>query len=276
MTTDAMAPNPLLPSAPLLPVPPVLSVDNVKKRFGSTRALNGVSFDLQRGEVLGVIGDNGAGKSTLVNVIAGVHRPDEGTIAVEGIAQHLGSPRDAQTAGIETVFQYLSLIPTLSITDNIFLNREMFGPGTLLRAARRVDRAGMRQKVEEAYDRLGLVLPAPDTKVVALSGGQRQAVAIARAVIWERKVVVLDEPTAALGVRQTEIVLSFIRRLREHGVSVIVITHNMEHVLAVSDRIVVLRLGRKVADVLTAGTSGRDLVEKMTGATQLTVDAGER
>jgi ABC-type sugar transport system ATPase subunit len=274
MMTDAMAPDPLLSSAPPLPVPPVLSVDNVKKRFGSTRALNGVSFDLKRGEVLGVIGDNGAGKSTLVNVIAGVHRPDEGTIAVEGVAQQLGSPRDAQTAGIETVFQYLSLIPTLSITDNIFLNREMFGPGTLLRAARRVDRAGMRQKVEEAYDRLGLVLPAPDTKVVSLSGGQRQAVAIARAVIWERKVVVLDEPTAALGVRQTEIVLSFIRRLREHGVSVIVITHNMEHVLAVSDRIVVLRLGRKVADVLTAGTSGRDLVEKMTGATQLTVDAG--
>jgi len=253
----------------------VLRVDNVKKRFGSTRALNGVSFDLERGEVLGVIGDNGAGKSTLVNVIAGVHRPDEGTVAVDGVEHQLGSPREAQSAGIETVFQYLSLIPTLSITDNIFLNRELFGPGRLLKAARRVDRSGMRHMVEDAYNRLGLVLPAPDTKVVALSGGQRQAVAIARAVIWERKVMVLDEPTAALGVRQTEIVLSFIRRLKEHGVSVIVITHNMEHVLAVSDRIVVLRLGRKVADVRARETSGRDLVEKMTGATHLTVDDGK-
>jgi len=254
---------------------PLLRVDNVKKRFGSTRALSGVSFELQRGEVLGIIGDNGAGKSTLVNIIAGVHRPDEGTIAVDGVEQQLGSPREAQLAGIETVFQYLSLIPTLSITDNIFLNRELFGPGRLLKAARRVDRAGMRHMVEDAYERLGLLLPAPDTKVVALSGGQRQAVAIARAVIWERKVVVLDEPTAALGVRQTEIVLSFIRRLKEHGVSVIVITHNMEHVLAVSDRIVVLRLGRKVADVQALGTSGRDLVEKMTGATHVTIEGRE-
>jgi ABC-type sugar transport system ATPase subunit len=258
-----------------LTVPPLLRVDNVKKRFGSTRALSGVSFDLGRGEVLGLIGDNGAGKSTLVNVIAGVHRPDEGAISVDGVEQHLGSPRDAQHAGIETVFQYLSLIPTLSITDNIFLNRELYGPGMVLRTVRRVDRAGMRRRVEEAYDRLGLVLPPPDTKVIALSGGQRQAVAIARAVMWERKVVVLDEPTAALGVRQTQIVLSFIRRLKEHGVSIIVITHNLEHVLAVSDRIVVLRLGRKVADVPTAGTSGRDLVEKMTGASQLKVDSGD-
>lgn len=250
---------------------PVLRVDDVKKRFGSTRALSGVSLHANAGEVLGLVGDNGAGKSTLVNVIAGVHRPDEGSILVDGVEQQLGSPQEAQRAGIETVFQYLSLIPTLNITDNIFLNREMYGPGPLLRAARRVNRTEMRRRVSEAYDRLGLVLPPPETKVVALSGGQRQAVAIARAVIWERKVVVLDEPTAALGVRQTEIVLEFIRRLRDQGVAVIVITHNMEHVLAVSDRVVVLRLGRKVADLAASETSGRQLVELMTGAAHLGV-----
>lgn len=253
---------------------PVLDVRDIKKRFGSTRALSGVSFELREGEVLGLVGDNGAGKSTLVNVIAGVHRPDDGSIVVDGVEQHLGSPREAQRAGIETVFQYLSLIPTLSITDNIFLNRELYGPGRLLTALRRVQRSEMRHRVEAAYERLGLLLPPPDTKVVALSGGQRQAVAIARAVIWERRVVVLDEPTAALGVQQTEIVLSFIKRLKEHGVSVIVITHNMEHVLAVSDRVVVLRLGRKVADLTTSEVTGRELVEHMTGATLLR--AGER
>ena len=257
-----------------LMLPPLLRIENVKKRFGSTRALNGVSFDLGHGEVLGLIGDNGAGKSTLVNVIAGVHRPDEGGIYVDGVEQQLGSPREAQQAGIETVFQYLSLIPTLTITDNIFLNRELYGPGTILHAMRRVDRKEMRRRVEGAYQRLGLDLPPPDTKVIALSGGQRQAVAIARAVIWERQVVVLDEPTAALGVRQTLVVLSFIRRLKEHGVSVIVITHNMEHVLAMSDRIIVLRLGRKVGDLITSETSGRDLVERMTGAAQIQLEAG--
>lgn len=250
----------------MTPEVPLLRVENISKRFGSTRALNGITFDLNHGEVLGLVGDNGAGKSTMVNVIAGVYRPDSGAIYVQGEQQHLGSPREAQSAGIETVFQNLSLIPSLNITDNVFLNREVYGPGALLRGARRVNRVEMKRRVEQAYDRLGLSLPSPDTKVVALSGGQRQAVAIARAVIWERKVVVLDEPTAALGVRQTEIVLSFIRRLREHGVSVIVITHNMEHVVAVSDRIVVLRLGEKAADLRTSDTTGRQLVEYMTGA----------
>jgi len=247
--------------------PPILDVRDVRKRFGSTRALTGVSFQVGTGEVLGLIGDNGAGKSTMVKIISGVHRPDAGEIYVDGIRQDLGSPGDARRAGVETVFQDLSLIPSLSIVDNVFLNREIRGPGRLLATARRADRSAMREQLEEAYGRLDLALPPPDTKVVALSGGQRQAVAIARAVIWERRIVILDEPTAALGVKQTRTVLDFVRRLRSHGVSVMVITHNMEQVMAVSDRIVVLRLGRKVFDVDTAATTGRELVERLTGAT---------
>lgn len=246
----------------------VLKVVNIHKRFGPTRALNGVDFRVQPGQVVGMIGDNGAGKSTLVNVIAGVLQPDEGHIEVDARPHTFTSARAAQAAGIETVFQYLSLIPSLSIVDNIFLNREIYGPGRVLAHLRKVDRRKMRSITEEAYERLGLDLPAPETRVVALSGGQRQAVAIARAVIWERRLVVLDEPTAALGVRQTKQVLEFIRRLRDHGVAVIVVTHNMEHVMAVSDRIIVLRLGRKVFDVATADTTALQLVERMTGATQ--------
>ncbi len=251
-------------------VRPALRVTDIAKRFGSTAALCGVSFDVPKGAVVGLVGDNGAGKSTMVKVIAGVHRPDRGSIEVDGDRIEPANPIEAREAGIETVFQDLSLIPSLSIVDNVFLNRELHGPGTFLQSMRRSDRRAMRVRVEQAYERLGLDLPPPDTKVVALSGGQRQAVAIARAVIWDRRIMVLDEPMAALGVKQTRIVLDFIRRLREHGVATIVITHNMEHVLAVSDRVVVLRLGRKVADLAAVNTTGRELVEHMTGAVSLT------
>lgn len=245
---------------------PVLSIRGVSKHYGPTQALTDVSLNLWRGEVLGLIGDNGAGKSTLVNIIAGVVTPDSGSMVVDGVAERLTSPAGALERGIETVFQNLSLIPTLNITENIFLHREIYGPGRFWSALRRMDRSAMQSKVDDGYRRLGLDLPPPTTKVAALSGGQRQAVAVSRAVIWERKVVVLDEPTAALGVKQTALVLAFIDRLRDHGVGVIFISHNLEHVQQMCDRVVVLRLGRKVFDSRLADTTGRELVERMTGA----------
>lgn len=262
-----MTPRPHGRSTTREPAEPVLSIRGVGKRYGPTHALTDVSLDLWRGEVLGLIGDNGAGKSTLVNVIAGVVPPDSGSIMVDGSPERLASPAAALDAGIETVFQNLSLIPTLSITENVFLHREIPGPGRFWSTLRRMDRSAMQSKVHDGYRRLGLDLPPPTTKVAALSGGQRQAVAISRAVIWDRKVVVLDEPTAALGVKQTALVLSFIARLRDQGVGVIFISHNLEHVQRMCDRVVVLRLGRKVFDSRVTDTTGRELVERMTGAT---------
>jgi len=167
---------------------------------------------------------------------------------------------------IETVFQGLSLIPTLDIASNVFLNREEYRASRLGRAIRWMDKRRMRREVADRLSSLGLRLPPPTTKVAALSGGQRQAVAIARAAIWGGHIVVMDEPAAALGVRQTEIVLSFVERLKEHGVAVLVISHNMSHVLRVADRVVVMRLGQAVHDVRASDTSGRALVEQITGA----------
>jgi len=246
--------------------PPLLEIVDVHKRFGSTKALSGASLYVNRGEVLGLIGDNGAGKSTIVNIVAGVHQPNSGTVLVDGNEQQFHDPADSQRVGIETVFQKLSLIPSLNITENVFLNRELYGPGRLLASLRRMNRSRMNQIVYETYMRLGIDLPPSDTKVIALSGGQQQAVAIVRAVVWERKIAVLDEPTAALGVRQTRIVLEFISRLRDEGLGVILITHNMEHVMEVADRVTVLRLGRSVYTARARDTNARLLVEQMTGA----------
>jgi ABC-type sugar transport system ATPase subunit len=246
---------------------PVLEVRGISKRFGAVRALHDVSFALYPGEVAGLIGDNGAGKSTLVNIIAGSLQPDSGQIFVDGVERHFESAAQARAAGIETVFQYLSLVPTLDMAENVFLNREIFAFGQLGRWLRWMDKAEMRRQTSEGFSRLGLTLPSPRTKVAALSGGQRQAVAIARAVIWGGHIVVLDEPAAALGVKQTEIVLSFIERLRAHGVACIFISHNMEHVMRVADRIILMRLGEKIFDAPAATTTAPELVALMTGAT---------
>jgi simple sugar transport system ATP-binding protein len=243
-----------------------LEVRDVAKSFGAVRALRGISFSLYEGEVIGLVGDNGAGKSTLVNVVSGTLKPDTGAILVDGVERTFESPSEAREHGIETVFQFLSLVPTLDIAENIFLNRELYGPGSILRAARRMDKAEMQRLVMEGFERLGLTLPAPRTKVAALSGGQRQAVAIARVVLWGSHIVLMDEPAAALGVRQTEIVLSFVERLKAQGVAVVFISHNMEHVMRVADRIVVMRLGEKVFDAPKAETSALELVGKITGA----------
>jgi ABC-type sugar transport system ATPase subunit len=245
---------------------PILELRALSKSFGPVHAVKTVSLAAHAGEVIGLIGDNGAGKSTLTRMIAGAIRPDQGDIIVNGRKEHFETAQDARRAGIETVFQTLALVPGLDIVENIFLGRELLLPGATGRATRTMDVAAMRQRVEEGYQRFGLNLPDMRTKVAALSGGQRQVVAIARAVLWGSGVVVLDEPTAALGVKQTELVLSFIERLRSHKVAVIFISHNMQHVMRVADRVCVLRLGRKVHDGPMSKLSGTDLVALMTGA----------
>jgi ABC-type sugar transport system ATPase subunit len=245
---------------------PILELRGISKSFGPVRALGGVSLSLYPGEVMALVGDNGAGKSTLISVASGSTAPDEGSILVNGTPHVFSDAIQARAAGIETVFQTLALAPTLDIAENVYLGRELIRADPLGRLLRWMDKRSMRRQVSEGFQRLGLTLPPLHTKVGALSGGQRQAVAIARAVLWGSKIVMLDEPTAALGAKQTEIVLNFVKGLKDHGVAVIYISHNMQHVLRVADRVVVLRLGRKVFDGERASLSGPQLVGLMTGA----------
>jgi ABC-type sugar transport system ATPase subunit len=247
----------------------VLELQGVTKRFGPVVALRDVSLSLRAGEVLGLVGDNGAGKSTLVNIMSGNLRADEGQILVDGRPRRFHSPADARAAGLETVFQNLALIPTLNIVDNVYLRRELYLGGRIGKALRLMNKRAMRRETSAGFDRLGVTLPPLKSKVGALSGGQRQAVAIGRAVLWGSHIVMMDEPAAALGVKQTELVLSLVERLKDHGVAVILISHNMQHVLRVADRVAVMRLGRKVADFeLDEKTTGTDLVSLITGAVQ--------
>ncbi|MBV8564553.1 MAG: sugar ABC transporter ATP-binding protein [Methylobacteriaceae bacterium] len=245
---------------------PVLELRSVSKSYGPVRALRGVSLKVEAGEVVGLIGDNGAGKSTLISLVSGSAPPDRGEILVEGAEKTFESALDARDAGIETVFQALALAPTLNIVENVYLGRELLRRDPIGRSLKWLDKGAMRREVASGFQRLGLTLPAVTTKVAALSGGQRQAVAIARAVLWDSRIVLLDEPTAALGVKQTEIVLGFIQRLKQHGVAVIFVSHNMQQVLRVVDRVIVLRLGRKVFDGARANLTGPQLVGLMTGA----------
>jgi ribose/xylose/arabinose/galactoside ABC-type transport system permease subunit/ABC-type branched-subunit amino acid transport system ATPase component len=248
---------------------PALEVSDITKRFGPVVALRGVSLALDRGEVLGLVGDNGAGKSTLISIISGVSRPDSGEIRLDGKPWAEGGARTTREAGIETVFQNLALVPTLSIAENMFLGRELYGPGRLASAVHRIDKRRMRREVEAAFTRLELRMPPVTSKAGALSGGQRQAVAVARAVLWGSRVVIMDEPAAALGVQQTEAVLALIGRLKAEGVATLLVSHNMEHVLRVADRVAVFRLGRKIADLdqRAQPVTGMHLVGLITGAT---------
>ncbi len=247
-----------------------LEVTDIVKRYGPVAALRGVSLGLDYGDVLGLVGDNGAGKSTLISVISGVTRPDSGEVRVDGKPWHHAGTRSTREAGIETVFQNLALVPTLSIAENMYLGRELYGPGGIASALRRIDKRRMRREVEQAFDRLGLRMPPVTSKAGSLSGGQRQAAAVARAVLWGSRVVIMDEPAAALGVQQTEAVLSLITRLKAEGIATILVSHNMDHVLRVADRVVVLRLGRKVADLdrRQRPVTPLELVGLITGAAQ--------
>ena len=248
----------------------VLEARGVSKAYGAVQALDAVDLELRRGEVLGLVGDNGAGKTTLVKCLSGVFRPDSGSILIDGVEHHAMTAELARTLGIETVYQNLSLIDTLDVMQNFFLNREltyrtpMVGPLGLL------NRRRMYRETGEHLRALGLPVEAR-RQVSALSGGQRQMIAVGRAITWGRHIVMLDEPAAALGVRQSIQVLQFVRTMAERGVAVLFISHNMQHVLRVTDRIVVLRHGVKVGDVATADATAQQIVTLITGS-ELTVE----
>jgi D-xylose transport system ATP-binding protein len=238
---------------------PILSLRGVYKRFGAVQALTDVSIDVMGGEVVALVGDNGAGKSTLVKVISGVGPANEGTIEWEGSAVSIDRPQDAQRLGIATVYQDLALADNLDVVANLFLGQEKRRHGVL-------DDVDMEREASELLETLSVKIPSVRTQVASLSGGQRQSVAIARSLLGEPKVVLLDEPTAALGVAQTAEVLSLIRRLRDRGYGVVVISHNLADVFEVADRIVVLRLGRNAGEFDAHSDTGEDVVAAITGA----------
>jgi simple sugar transport system ATP-binding protein len=245
----------------------VLEARGIVKRYGHVEALGGADFSVNPGEVVALIGDNGAGKSTLVKAMSGVIAPDEGELLIDGRPTVLTSPQHARELGIETVFQDLALAPELGPAENAFVGRELLKPGLLGRLGV-LDRKEMRRRALESFTSLGTDVKDMDAPVAALSGGQRQSVAICRSVMWADRLVFMDEPTAALGVRQTRKVLELIRRVADGGVAVVLISHNMTEVLQVADRVQVLRLGRRVAEFggAEAGTDVETLVGAMTGA----------
>jgi D-xylose transport system ATP-binding protein len=243
----------------------VLSVEAVRKSFGAVQALDGVDFNVHPGEVVALVGDNGAGKSTLVKVIAGIQSADSGRILFEGRPVTITGPTDAVRLGIATVYQDLALCDNLDVVENLFLGHEEIAPGagTVLRSLDEID---MERRSHELLGNLAVTIVDVRSEVSTLSGGQRQQVAIARSLLGEPKVVVLDEPTAALGVRQTAQVINVIKRLREQGLGVVVISHNLVDVFAVADRIVVLRLGKEAGDFRADEVTEERVVAAITGA----------
>jgi simple sugar transport system ATP-binding protein len=252
----------------------LLEARGLSKSYGHVTALSDVELTIRAGEILALVGDNGAGKSTLVKILSGAIRPSEGEIKVEGRTANFDSPADAAAVGIQTVYQDLALAGDLSISGNIYLGRELAWPGILGRMGL-LDNSAMRRETQATLDRLEIKLKSVDTRVSDLSGGQRQSVAIARALTWASRIVLLDEPTAALGVAQTRQVLELMRRVRALGLGVVVISHNMQDVLAVADRVVVLRLGRKSAEFERGRFSVESLVAAITGADRIGSDLAE-
>jgi simple sugar transport system ATP-binding protein len=244
---------------------PLLEARGIVKSFGRVHALRGADFTVYPGEVVALIGDNGAGKSTLVKTLSGVHPPDTGEIFFEGKAVTIASPEAARELGIETVYQDLALAPDLESSANLFLGREVLRPGLLGRLGF-LDDGAMRKRTESEFSDLGVGVQDVSAPVANFSGGQRQGVAVARAVTWASKVVFMDEPTAALGVVQTRRVLDLIGRVRDNGLSVVLISHNMPEVMEVADRVEVLRLGQRVAMFKRGEAKMEDLVGAMTGA----------
>ncbi len=245
---------------------PVLEARRITRHFGAVTALADASVALQRHEVLGLVGDNGAGKSTLLKILSGVLPADSGQIFLEGREVQLRRPHDALEAGIETVYQDLALVDTMSAYQNIYLGREELARPWPLRILDLVDDRAMRQRSRQVLDELAVKVPSIDVSVKGLSGGQRQCLAIARAILWGRRIVILDEPTAALGVRESRQVLDVIKDLRNHEVSVIVVSHNMQQLMEVADRITVMRLGRTVATRVVRETTAEEIIGLITGA----------
>ncbi|MFF1303836.1 ATP-binding cassette domain-containing protein [Streptomyces sp. NPDC058307] len=250
---------------------PVLALRGVSKRFGAVQALTDVELEVHAGEVVALVGDNGAGKSTLVKTIAGVHPIDEGIIEWDGSPVSINRPHDAQGLGVATVYQDLALCDNLDVVGNLYLGRELLRRGV-------IDEVTMEQKARELLSTLSIRIPSVRIPIASLSGGQRQVVAIARALIGDPKVVILDEPTAALGVEQTAQVLDLVERLRERNLGVILISHNMADVKAVADTVAVLRLGRNNGSFSVKDTSQEEIISAITGATDnaVTRRAGRR
>jgi fructose transport system ATP-binding protein len=248
-------------------VQPILTCRGLMKRYGTVVAMNGADFDLYPGEITAIIGDNGAGKSTLVKAIAGAVTPDHGEIRLDGQILHFRGPQDAQRAGIETVYQNLALSPALSIANNMFLGRELRKPGVLGSVFRMMDQKKMQDFARTKLSELGLMtIQNINVAVESLSGGQRQGVAVARAAAFGSKVIILDEPTAALGVKESRRVLELILDVRSRGIPIILISHNMPHVFEVADRIHIHRLGRRLCVINPKNHSMSDAVAYMTGA----------
>ncbi|QRM53892.1 ATP-binding cassette domain-containing protein [Sinorhizobium sp. BG8] len=246
---------------------PILTARNLVKRYGRVTALDHADFDLYPGEILAVIGDNGAGKSTLIKAISGAVTPDEGEIRIDGSPVHFRSPIEARKAGIETVYQNLALSPALSIADNLFLGRELRKPGFMGKWLRKLDRTAMEKFSREKLTELGLMtIQNINQAVETLSGGQRQGVAVARAAAFGSKVIILDEPTAALGVKESRRVLELILDVRRRGIPIVLISHNMPHVFEVADRIHIHRLGSRLCVINPKEYTMSDAVAFMTGA----------
>jgi simple sugar transport system ATP-binding protein len=249
------------PSSP----PPLLEATNVQKHFGHVIALREGNFTLRPNEVHALVGDNGAGKSTLVKIISGVFHADGGEIAIDGRPVTIANPRDARELGIETVYQDLALADHLDAAGNLFLGREQLRRSPLSWFGF-LDKKAMRRRTWEEMRRLKIGIQSVEQPVLSLSGGQRQAVAVARAIAWGTRIVIMDEPTAALGVRESSMVLELIKEVRSQGLAVIMISHNLPEVFAVADRITVLRLGKTIATLETSETSLDAVVGMMTGA----------
>ena len=246
---------------------PILQARGLAKRYGHVVAINNADFDLYPGEILAVIGDNGAGKTSLIKAITGAITPDHGEIKLNGKVVNFKSPQDARDSGIETVYQNLALSPALSIVDNMFLGRERLKPGPLGKYFRLLDRSGMRKFARDKLTELGLMtIQNIDQPVESLSGGQRQGVAVARAAAFGSNVVIMDEPTAALGVKESRRVLELIVDVKKRGLPIILISHNMPHVFEIADRIHIHRLGRRLCVVDPKKVTMSDAVAMMTGA----------
>ena len=249
---------------------PVLQAKGLVKHFGHIVALEDCDFEVYPGEVLAVIGDNGAGKSTLIKVLAGAILPDKGEVFLNGQHVHFTSPIDARRAGIETVYQNLAVAPALTIVENLFLGRELRRPGLLGSVFRILDKKKMLVETEGFMQDLKLRIPSMTQTVETLSGGQAQGVAVARSAAFASKVVIMDEPMAALGVKESGMVIDLIRKIRDRGLPIILISHNMPHVFELADRIHIQRLGRRVAVIRPSEYSMSDAVAIMTGAMEVT------
>jgi fructose transport system ATP-binding protein len=267
MTVESGVTKPVVPPTfTLETAKPVLQARGLIKRYGQVTALDGTDFELREGEILAVIGDNGAGKSSLIKALSGAVIPDHGEILLDGQLVHFHSPIDARQKGIETVYQDLAVAPAMTIAENLFMGREILRPGFFGNLFRLIDKKKMIEEATRHMQGLKIGIRSMGQTVETLSGGQRQGVAVARSAAFARHVVIMDEPTAALGVKEGNMVLDLIRRVRENGLPVIIISHNMPHVFQIADRIHIQRLGKRAAVVNPHKISMSDTVAVMTGA----------